>query len=457
MKFSKEALCGTVGLIMNNQPAEGVAPEAERLYPLRGAILANNDPEPEAAANANLADAHLFVPETPSGPILPFVERIELMIQNQVVKCLELGGGALQRYTALANRSAKPKFGQDMNAGEVNYFLPQVEADLDRENPSENTRKKCRQLRRGKYQRYSGRSAIYGFPFSYDPVLKQIHKKDKLDNFYFSPGMHVEIRVYLTANFSRGLRALAASDPALNNAARIQLWNRNARVVLDAMWLQMDRQCFPQNSAFLKSLDSEFVKRDGRDIPFTDPNELRTPLYARMTEQVWPINLHQLGYPSYAYLYWSTNDAVDGSNGHALNTNVWRFPPNIESLDVTYQDTSMLPGGQLTKLDLPATDTADKMVFFDQQKNFRRLPVTYESFYDESLGQYVLLDLRDLYLQEQKLTELDRIHINMKFNNNLSPDGYQIGLIAVCEKKLVLKPTGEHGIINAMGKPQIQG
>lgn len=385
------------------------------------------------------------------------MEKIELMIQNQVVKCLELGGGALQRYHGLANRTAKPKFGVDMNASDVNYFLPQVEADVDMEAPSDSTKKKCKSLRREKYQRYVGRSPVYGFPFAYDPVLKQMNKSPNLDSFYFSPGMHVEVRVYLSANFSRGLRALAAGNNALENAERQALWARRPRVVLDSLWLQMDRQCFPPNSPFLKSLEAEFNKKDGRDIPFTDPNELRTPLYGRMTEQIWAINPHQLGYPSYAYLYWDTNNNVDGANGHALNSSVWRFPPNLESLDITYADTSMLPGGQLTKLDLVATDTADKLAFYDYQKNFRRLPVTYETFFDEFLGQYVVLDMRELYLQDQKLTELDKVIIHMKFNNNLSPDGYQIGLIAVAEKKCVLKPTGEHGIINAAGKQQIQG
>lgn len=310
-------------------------------------------------------------------------------------------------------------------------------------------------MRRAKYQRFGGRSPVYGFPFNYDPVLKQLNKTPNVDSYYFSPGMHIEIRIYLTSHFSRGLRALGAGRD-IDNAARQELWNRHPRVVIDAMWLQMERQCFPPNSAFLKSLEAEFHKKDGRDIPFTDPNELRTPLYARMTEQIWPINAHQLGYPSYAFLYFSTNNAVDGSNGHALNSTVWKFPENLESLDVTYQDHSLLPGGQLTKLDMPATDTADKMMFFDHQKQFRRHQVTYESFYDESIGQYVLLDLRDLYLQDAKLGELDRIMVHMKFNNNLSPEGYQIGLIAVAEKKIVLKPTGEHGIINAAGKPQIQ-
>jgi hypothetical protein len=184
-----------------------------------------------------------------------------------------------------------------------------------------------------------------------------------------------------------------------------------------------------------------------------------------------------LGYPSYAYLYFGKNNEIDGSNGCTINACSWKFVPNLESLDITYQDTSLLPGGQLTKLDLPDTDTADKLMFYEHQKQFRRTAPTYESFFDDYLGikphslcifsqyninsfpsgQYIVIDLRDLYLQDQKLTELDRFYINLKFNNVLSPDGYQIGLITVAQKKVVLKPSGEHGIINAAGKQQIQG
>jgi hypothetical protein len=217
------------------------------------------------------------------------------MIQNQVVKCLELGGGALQRYHGLANRTAKAKFGQDFNASDVNYHMPQVEADLSAEAPSESTRKRCKALRRGKFQRFLGRSAIYGFPFSYDPVLKMLNKTPNLDSYYFSPGTHLEVRVYLSTNFSRGLRALAAEDAALDNDERQALWNRHPRVVIDSMWLQMERQCFPPHSKFLSMLQEEFKKNDGKDNPATDANELRTPIHARMTEQTWAINLHQIG------------------------------------------------------------------------------------------------------------------------------------------------------------------
>lgn len=456
MKFSKEALCGVVGMIMDNVPAGGGAPEEERLYPLRG-VVAGPDLAEDVPAGAALAAHHKFVLENPSGVIIPFVEKIELMIQNQVVKCIELGGGALQRYNGLANRTAKPKFGPDMTASEVNYFLPQTDADLDFESPSENTRKRARALRRDKYQRFIGRSPVYGFPFSYDPVVKQINKKPDLDSYYFAPGTHLEVRVYLASSFANGLRSLDAGNPGLTNAERRNLWTRRPRMKLESMWLQMDKQCFAPNSAFLKNLESEFTKQGHRDMPCTDSNELRTPLYARVTEQMWSINLHQLGYPTCCYIFFSTNDDIDGANGHSVNTSCWKFPPNLESLDVTYQQTSLLPGGPLTKLDLPNTDTPDKLMFYEHQKQFRRVPGPYEQFFDESLGQYVVLDLSTLYLQDTKLTELDHILLTLKFNNALSPEGYQIGLQAVTEKKAVLKPSGEHGIVNAAGKPQIQG
>jgi hypothetical protein len=75
MKFSKEALCGIVGLVHDSVPAAGAAPEPERIFPLRAAILVNDDPEPDAAAG-NYHPDHMFVQEMPSGPMLPFVEKV---------------------------------------------------------------------------------------------------------------------------------------------------------------------------------------------------------------------------------------------------------------------------------------------------------------------------------------------------------------------------------------------
>jgi hypothetical protein len=152
-----------------------------------------------------------------------------------------------------------------------------------------------------------------------------------------------------------------------------------------------------------------------------------------------------------------TNDEIDGTNGHTLNSTVWKFPPNLESFDLTYLNQSLLPSGQVTRLDNPSADNPSKRAFYNHQSNFRRDPGPYEAFYDEGVQQYIALDLRDLYLQQEKLTQLDHLQLILKFNNNLSPNNYQIGLTAVTEKKLILKPSGEHGIVNAAGKPQIQG
>lgn len=185
---------------------------------------------------------------------------------------------------------------------------------------------------------------------------------------------------------------------------------------------------------------------------------MRTPLLGRMTEQQWLINIHQLGYPTLVYIYFMTNDEIDGTNGHVQNSSVWKFPPNLESFDLTYQGNSLLPSGEVTKLDLPATDTMSKLCFFEHQANFRRDAGTYESFFDDGTGQYIVVDLRDLYLQQhQKLSELDHMTFSMKFNNNLSPNNYQIGMFALTEKKFVMKTNNEHGVVNAAGKPQISG
>jgi hypothetical protein len=493
MRFTKEALRGIVGIVMDDvvvpgqppgearllplgvrravpvaQPADGAAPPPIAIVPpvdddgvaevAEGAIAAAVAagavlPPADAPVVQPLDPDHLFVLEAPSGPILPFVEKVEVMIQNTVVKTIELSGNALQRYTALANRSAKKKYGQDMDTSAINYYMPTAQNDLSADEPSEKLRKISHELCRGKNARFVGKSPLYGLPFEYDPVLKMLHDRKHLDTLYFGPGTHLEIRVYLTAT-PRGLRCLIADNPDLTAAERTQLWARHPRVKLESMWLQMHKICFPPMSPFLKQLEAEFKKHGGRDYAFCDANEMRHPVHGRVSEQEWAFSLQQLNSPTYLVFYFQPNDDIDGTNGYSANSSVFRFPPNLESFNITYQGETLLPCGPVTKLDMPGTDTVEKLAFYEYQKRYRRDPSTYDEFFDESVQQYVLVDLSTLYLQDSKMHEMDKIHFKLKFNNELSPAGWQIGVVAVAEKKLTLKTSGEHVITNAAGKTQ---
>jgi len=463
MRFDKECLRGLVSLVMDTVVAADQPPGEARVLPLSGvAPLApaaapvaagDNDDVPLAGAAAAAAvdhAPHQVIPESPSGPILPFVEKIEIMLHNTVVKTIELTGNALQRQHGLGVRSAKKKYGPDFESSPYNYVLPLTRADLDPANPSEHIRKVAEALRLPKNALYVGKSPVYGFPFEYDPVLKTIHDREKLDTFYFGPGTHFEVRIQISAK-ARGLRMLTAANEA---GARAALWARRQRVKLQSLWLAMKKICFPPGSAFLRMLEAEMKKNGGRDYPFVAYNELRHPVLSRMSEQEWPFSLQQLGLPSYLIFYFDTSDGLEGSNGHNVNTTVYRFPPNLESLNVTYQGESLLPGGQVTKLDMPGTDTADKLAFYEHQAKFRRVPGTYDTFFDDGTQQYVVIPMTDLYLQDSKMFELDKVHLKLKFSNDLSPEGWQIGVVSAAEKKLTLKSSGEHVVTNSTGKPQ---
>ena len=459
MRFTAETLCAIVGMVMNAVPVPGQQPRTVRLMPLREE---NKDDEEDFDATMdpdeerNFVEEEKFIPESPSGIALSLVDRIEVMVHNTVVKCFEISGSALQRYHGLANRTAKEGFGPDMDATSIGYYLPETDKDIDSLKPSKKLLEYAREFRKDKNERFATRSSLYGFPFLYDPVIRQIHNKEDLESYEFGPGTHLELRIFLSGNFSRGLRSLDAETPTLTVEERSMLWNRKPRFALDQMWLTMERQMFPVLSQFLKQMDAEFAKRGSRPYPFCAPNDLRNPVTPNLTEQTWPINLHLIGYPTLLYVYFERSDNIDGINGANVNTTVYKFPPNLDSIDITYQETSLLPGGELRKLDLPELDTHDKMYFFDDQKRFRRHPGTYETFFDDGVQQYILIELTDLYLQDAKLSELDALKVSLKFNNRLSPEGWQIGLMPVNEKMFELKPTGEHIITNSAGKQQIQ-
>lgn len=469
MRFTVNTLCAILGLVMNSVPAAaGAAPTLERLFPLKkrvpapaeGAQAAREeeedfDTEVDPDDEPDFDPAHLFIPESPSGLVLATVDRIEVMVHNTVAKVFEISGHALQRYHAFSNRTAGEDFGPDMDTTAINYFVPTVDRDVSATKPSRDLLEFAREFRKDKNEKFLSHADLYGYPFLYDPVIKQLHDLKDFLSHEFGPGTHIEIRIFLAPDFGKGLRALGATKE-LTTAQRTALWARKPRVKIDTIWLTMERQMYPPGSAFLKNMDAEFAKFGGRLYPFTNPNDLRHPVTPSLTEQTWPINLHLIGYPTILYIYFDTSANLEGIDGFTANTTVSKFPTNLESLDVTYQDQSLLPGGELTKLDLPSLDTHNKLYFYEHQKKFRRFPGTYDDFFDNGVQQYVVFDLSHLYLQDAKMADLDYLKLTMKFNNRLSPEGWQIGLLPVNEKLFDLKPTGEHLITNSAGKQQIQ-
>lgn len=462
MRFTMETLCAIVGMIMNTIPVPGQAPEQERLLPMaeENADMDDDDEDFDEQidpdAERDFDELHKFIPESPNGLAIALVDRIEVMVHNTVVKCFEISGNSLQRYHGLANRTAKEKYGPDMSASSLNYFLPLVDKDLDATQPSKRMLEWAREFRKPEKEKFAARSSLYGYPFCYDPVIKQIHGMEDLESHQFGPGTHIELRIFLVSNFSKCIRSIDAVNPDLTAEERNAIWARKPRLTVDSMWLTMERQMFPQNSTFLKNMNAEFASKGARNYPMNGANDLRHPVTPHLTEQTWPINLHLIGYPTLLYIFFDKSVNIDGINGHPVNTTVFKFPPNVEALDVTYQESSLLPGGELTKLDLPGIDTHNKMYFFDQQKKFRRHPGTYEDFFHKGVQQYIVLDLTDMYLQDAKMSDLDALKVTLKFNNLLSPDGWQICLLPVNEKLFTLKPTGEHIITNSAGKQQIQ-
>jgi hypothetical protein len=203
-----------------------------------------------------------------AGAVVNVLEKLEVMIQNAVVKTQELSGGSLQRYLGLTNRTAKAKYGPDIKASEINYFLPRKDADVSDE-PSEFTKKKFQHFREDKYERFLSMGTLYGLPFSYDPALKDANKSEDLDTFYFGPGVHIELRLFLKSDFGKAIRALDENRPGITDAQRVALKARRPRLKIEQMWFGMERQSYQPTSGVLISLQSEFKSQGERVIPFS--------------------------------------------------------------------------------------------------------------------------------------------------------------------------------------------
>lgn len=220
-----------------------------------------------------------------SGIAINVIDRIELMMQNAVVKCQELGSGALQRYHGLTNRSAKEKYGPDFDASELDHFLPADDEDIS-SSPSEYTRDFFRALRKEKNGRFLAVSELYGFPCGYDPLVMQINDLKDLETLYFGPGIHIEVRLFLKNDFGKGLRCLDARDPQLTINQRLALWSHNPRYKIDQMWLGMLKQAYAPTSGVLISLQNELKMSGERIYPLTDPNEWRLPINPGLTGEL---------------------------------------------------------------------------------------------------------------------------------------------------------------------------
>lgn len=425
------------------QAAAAAPPETEQLRPLSGDA------------------AHRFLMESAAGCPLNLVDRIEIMVENNVVKTIELTGGALARYHALANRCAKERHGPDAKSMPTAFWMPLVDSDLApiAANASEMTQRHARHVRRIENGRYLTKSSIYGFPFGYDPVVAGLHDLKDGTEMYFGPGTHIDIRVYLRDNFSVALRSLEADTPGLTDQQRRALWARGQRVMIEQMWFEVETLTFNTGSPFLRDMEAEFARTNERKYPCTNATEWRAPVHQGLTEQELTVNLYGLSFPVMLYLCFMKTTHVDGRDGHNQNTSVYKFPENLASFDVLYNNQSLLPGGEVTKLNEPGADTMDKHVFYRSQVPFRRSPGTYDEFYTSGVQQFAAVPLDTLYFQDNaKFTELQNLLVRLKWSNERAPAGYQLVVTAVCENVVVLHHRGRtHSVLNATGAKIVDG
>jgi len=135
---------------------------------------------------------------------------------------------------------------------------------------------------------------------------------------------------------------------------------------------------------------------------------------------------------------------------------VYRFPPNMDSLDVKFGSTSLLPtGGPVTKMSSARIDTIEKAILCkDQAVNYRREIDSLSDFYlDTAVQQYIVIPLTHIYAHKptSEWGTLSPIHIEMGFTAALSPAGWQIVVLSVTEGQLGLRADGSHYMLNAAG------
>ena len=427
-----------IGLVRNRAPADGGEGQM-RLMPMA-------------------ARSH-FLPETLVGGVLPLIDRVECYVHNAQVQTLETRGAALARYMGITNRTTSEKFGFDETSNDANYFMPMYDRDFAvNEDEDERTGAQkhfVAELTAARSQRYIVSSPICGFPFGYDTKICELNdNEDLLENRYFPPNVHLDVRIVLKTSFREALRALDERDD-MDNDARANLWLSEPTVVIDSINLLVDQVAFPQNHEFVKALEKKREQGYALIFPMSSSNEIRENIHQGQSQQRITFNLHQMGYPRIIYCAFFKSHSLDGTGNHTLNHSVFKFIPHLESMNISCGGISLLAsGGPVTRLSVPNIDTVEKFTFHQHQNKHRREPESISDFYSpQAMQQYVFIDLEHLYgtRPADQWKYIENIDVDLAFSDDLSPAGYQIVCIASNEKQFVLKSDNSHMIIGSSG------
>jgi len=445
-QFSEDALVALVRLVINSVPAVAGDPvEALRLMPLRRAQGNDDAYSPE----------HMFIPENGGGMAVSLVEKVEVAYKNAQIRSNELSSSALQRYSGLVTHATPEKpLGVDVTKLPANIYLPTTDDDLETEEPGDTSdalEEYAELLRDDAKESFLVKSCLYGFPFNYCKLLASIHGKKDLRNRILSPGTHIDVNITLKNSFSTCMRHL---NPTTAEADRIELMRqRDPRVILEDMRLALDKYDFGLNSEFTKAMEKELKSKGVANHPSTIPSELRTPILARQPQQLWLVNLHLINHPQYGMVWFKENSKADGTRGQPVENNNWKFPPNLEELDICHDNRSILPGGRVLRLSTPNVDDLSKYALFAHQvANFRRnKKMSFAEFYN-GCTQFIVVPLTNLYFQDTKWTEHNHLEIRLKFNDALAPEGWTLGFTSVSEATFGCKAEGDLVVQNGMGQ-----
>lgn len=435
-RFSKEPIVGTVGLVIETTNAAGDTVEA-RLEPMK--------------ANAS----HEFIPEPLVGGAISLIEKIDVLITNQVVKTYEKAGGSTSRYIGVMNRATPRRFGPEMENNKANWYVPMKDSDLDGATASASDELKayCTELKKAGNSRYMVSSELAGFPFGYDRTIAAHYgRPDLLENKWFPENTHITVLITLKSKGT--LRSLLA-DAQTTTATRTALWSKKPRMKIDGLWLCVDKAIYPEGNSFVSWLNRKRFMTSALQFPITSHNEIRENIHQTQSEQRVRLLLQQMGNPLLLHIFWMAANQIDGSAGANQNASVFKWVPNLDSFDVSMNGASLLAtGGRISGLSSPSIDSVEKKVFYEWQQKYRRVKETMTDFYaTTSMQQFATIPLDHVYAGKDpsEWSTLSPVDIDMGFTTDLSPQGYQIVIIGVCEGRFALKADNSHYMINAAG------
>lgn len=423
---------------------------------------AGNDPEVPARTDRlqlKPLDNGNFIPEAAAGVALALVEKINVFLTNQVVKTFEKVGAATARYMALLHKSVPDKKYQPVKykLNQANWYRPKTSKDVTRTQNDRSNKLNTygAHLSEANNNRFVATSSICGFPFSYDVLIAFMNeRKDLLEGRFFPPNTNFDIHITLKDDLSQALRCLGA-DETEDQAARVALRNAKPSFIIDDFVLFTDQVIFPEGHRFIKSMEELRRTTPALIFPLTSNNEIRDSIVAQQTDHRFRLNLHQLQFPAYLMIFFMRQQNLDGSNGYNLNLGVHRFPPNLDSLDVTYANNSLLPTGKrVTRLSSARIDTLEKLVLCQHQAKYREDPDALGDFYSaEAVQQYLVLPLQHLYANKTpaEWSSMSPIFVELGFTSDLSPPGWQIVVTSVSEGQLGYRRDNSHYMVNSTG------